>query len=337
MGIRGEERARALEKALAQIERDFGKGTIIGLGSDESTGSLGLVPSISTSSLSLDAALGTGGVARGRIVEVFGPEGSGKTTLCLHILAEAQKAGALVGYLDAEHSLDIGYARRLGIRSEDLLIGQPSSGEQALSIVDKLVRTGALAVVVVDSVAALVPEAELRGEIGSAGMGLQARLMSQAMRKLAGAASKTRTCLIFVNQVRVAPDGMSGAAETTPGGRALKFYASQRLEIRRVGVLRGQRGVTGSRTRVKVVKNKLAAPYKEVEFDIRLGSGISRAAEVLDLGAEARIIDRSGGWFTFNGERISQGREEGILFLEAHPELLTEIERRLVKKHGWTP
>jgi recombination protein RecA len=326
------EKEKAIELAMQAVERQFGKGSIMRLGNDEPLAKD--IQVISTGSISLDIALGVGGVPRGRIVEIYGPESSGKTTLCLHIVAEAQKKGGVCGYIDAEHALDVGYARRLGVRTDDLLLSQPDTGEQALEIAEMLVRSGAIDVLVVDSVAALVPKAELEGEMGDAHMGVQARLMSQALRKLTGTVAKSQTCLIFINQIRMKIGVMFGNPETTTGGNALKFYASQRLDIRRVGAIKNGETVVGSRTRVKVVKNKVAPPFKEVEFDIMYGQGISREGDLLDLATEAGIVEKSGSWFAFKGERIGQGRENAKDYLREHPETAKEIEVQLLEKFG---
>jgi recombination protein RecA len=330
-----QEKEKAIELALQAVERQFGKGSIMRLGNDEPMAKD--VAAIPTGSVSLDIALGVGGVPRGRIVEIYGPESSGKTTLCLHIVAEAQKRGGVCGYIDAEHAMDVGYARKLGVRTDDLLLSQPDTGEQALEIAEMLVRSGAIDVLVVDSVAALVPKAELEGEMGDAHMGVQARLMSQALRKLTGTVAKSQTCLIFINQIRMKIGVMFGNPETTTGGNALKFYASQRLDIRRIGAIKNGEQVVGSRTRVKVVKNKVAPPFKEVEFDIMYGTGISREGDVVDLASEAGIIEKSGSWFSFKGERIGQGRENVKDYLKEHPEVLSDIERMVLEKNGVKP
>jgi recombination protein RecA len=324
-------RRKALEMALSAIEKNYGKGAIMRLGSDVPTKD---VPSISTGSLSLDLALGIGGIPRGRVTEIFGPEASGKTTLALHIVAEAQKRGGIAGFIDAEHALDLGYARKLGINTDDLLISQPDTGEQALEIAEMLVRSGSLDVLVVDSVAALVPKAEIEGEMGDAHMGLQARLMSQALRKLAGTISKSQTAVIFINQIRMKIGVMFGNPETTTGGNALKFYASIRLDIRRITQIKRDDDVVGARTRVKVVKNKLAPPFREAEFDILYGEGISREGDILDLSVAEGFVDKSGAWFSMNGERIGQGRENARLFLRNHPEMTGDLRRRILEKHG---
>ncbi|MEW5909120.1 MAG: recombinase RecA, partial [Thermodesulfobacteriota bacterium] len=304
------EKEKAIESAITQIERQFGKGAIMKLGSDSSIE----IPVISSGSLALDHALGIGGLPRGRIIEIFGPESSGKTTLALHAVAEAQKQGGIAAFIDAEHALDIFYAKRLGVNSDELLVSQPDTGEQALEIAEMLVRSGAVDVIVIDSVAALVPRAEIEGEMGDAHMGLQARLMSQALRKLTGAIGKTMTSVIFINQIRMKIGVFFGNPETTTGGNALKFYASLRLDIRRVNAIKEGQEVIGSRTKVRVVKNKLAPPFKEAEFDILYGEGISRAGDLLDTAVGCGIIDKSGTWFSFKGERIGQGRENARRF-----------------------
>jgi recombination protein RecA len=327
-----QEKEKAIELAMSAVERQFGKGSIMRLGNEEPL--IRDVQAISTGSISLDIALGVGGVPKGRIVEIFGPESSGKTTLCLHIVAEAQKRGGICGYIDAEHALDVGYARKLGVRTDDLLLSQPDTGEQGLEIAEMLVRSGAIDVLVVDSVAALVPKAELEGEMGDAHMGVQARLMSQALRKLTGTISKSQTCVIFINQIRMKIGVMFGNPETTTGGNALKFYASQRLDIRRIGAIKNGENVVGSRTRVKVVKNKVAPPFKEVEFDIMYGTGISREGDLIDLASNEGIVEKSGSWFAFKGERIGQGRENAKDYLREHPEIYKEIEARVLEKYG---
>ncbi|MBS2027865.1 MAG: recombinase RecA [Deltaproteobacteria bacterium] len=326
------EKEKALELAVSTIEKQFGKGSIMRLGNEAALGKD--VQAISTGSLSLDIALGVGGVPKGRVVEIFGPESSGKTTLCLHIVAEAQKRGGVCGYIDAEHALDVNYARKLGVRTDDLLISQPDTGEQGLEIAEMLVRSGAIDVLVVDSVAALVPKSELEGEMGDATMGVQARLMSQALRKLTGTIAKSQTCMIFINQIRMKIGVMFGNPETTTGGNALKFYASQRLDIRRVGAIKNGEAVVGNRTRVKVVKNKVAPPFKEVEFDIMYGEGISKEGDVLDLASNDNIVEKSGAWFSFKGERVGQGREAAKEYLKQHPEVTREIEARVFEKYG---
>ncbi len=326
------EKEKAIELALQAVERQFGKGSIMRLGNDEPMGKD--ILAIPTGSISLDIALGVGGVPRGRIVEIYGPESSGKTTLSLHIVAEAQKRGGVCGYIDAEHAMDVGYARKLGVRTDDLLLSQPDTGEQGLEIAEMLVRSGAIDVLVVDSVAALVPKAELEGEMGDAHMGVQARLMSQALRKLTGTVSKSQTCLIFINQIRMKIGVMFGNPETTTGGNALKFYASQRLDIRRIGAIKNGDNVVGSRTRVKVVKNKVAPPFKEVEFDIMYGTGISKEGDLVDLASEHGIIEKSGSWFAFKGERIGQGRENAKDYLRDHPEVMKDVEALVLEKFG---
>ncbi len=320
------DREKAIDLALSQIEKQFGKGAIMRLGNDEP---LPDVAAISTGALSLDIALGVGGVPRGRVVEIFGPESSGKTTLALHIVAEAQKLGGIAAFIDAEHALDIGYARKLGVRTDDLLVSQPDTGEQALEITEMLVRSGAIDVLVIDSVAALVPKAEIEGDMGDSHMGLQARLMSQALRKLTGIISKSNCCVIFINQIRMKIGVMFGNPETTTGGNALKFYASVRMDIRKIAALKKGDEVIGSRTRVKVVKNKVASPFKEVEFDILYGEGISREGDVLDLAVDRNIVEKSGAWYSYGKERIGQGRENARVYLREHPEALAEIESSL--------
>lgn len=319
------DRSKALEMAIGQIEKQHGKGTIMRLG-DEATQN---VPCISTGSLMVDSALGIGGVPRGRVTEIYGPEASGKTTLSLHIIAEAQKAGGYAAFVDAEHAFDPRYAKNLGINTDELLVSQPDSGEQALEITETLIRSAALDVIVVDSVAALVPRAELEGEMGDSHMGLQARLMSQAMRKITGIINKTRTAVIFINQIREKIGVMFGNPETTTGGRALKFYSSVRLDIRRIGSLKQGSDVIGNRTKVKIVKNKVAPPFKVVEFNILYGKGISRMAEILDLAVEFDIIEKRGSWYRYDGEPIGQGSDNAIEFLEADPELTEKIEKRV--------
>jgi len=328
------EKEKAVELAMGAVERQFGKGSIMRLGKDEPL--IRDIQVISTGALSLDIALGVGGVPRGRIVEIYGPESSGKTTLSLHVVAEAQKRGGICGYIDAEHAMDVGYARKLGVRTDDLLLSQPDTGEQGLEIVEMLVRSGAIDVLVVDSVAALVPKAELEGEMGDAHMGLQARLMSQALRKLTGTISKSQTCVIFINQIRMKIGVMFGNPETTTGGNALKFYASQRLDIRRVGAIKNGEAVVGNRTRVKVVKNKMAPPFKEVEFDIMYGTGISREGDLLDLASQDGIVEKSGAWYAYDGERIGQGRENAKDYLRDHPEVARAVEQKVLEKYGVT-
>jgi recombination protein RecA len=324
-------RDKAIGTVLAEIDKQFGKGAIMRLGADEARPE---VPVVSTGSLGLDIALGTGGLPRGRIVEVYGPESSGKTTLALHVLAEAQRAGGVCAFIDAEHALDIGYARKLGVKAEDLLLSQPDCGEQALEICDMLVRSEAIDVIVIDSVAALVPKAELEGEMGDSHMGLQARLMSQALRKLTGACARGKTLVLFINQLRMKIGVMFGNPETTTGGNALKFYASVRLDVRRIGALKDGEQVVGNRTRVKVVKNKLAAPFRETEFDVGYGQGISRAGEIIDLGVEAGLLEKSGAWIGYGGERLGNGREAARQHLCEHQELLREIRGKLLARAG---
>lgn len=322
------ERGRAIDLAITQIEKQFGKGSIMRLGSHEAVINGGI---ISTGSLSLDAALGVGGMPRGRVVEIFGPESSGKTTLALHVIAEAQRGGGMAAFVDAEHALDASYARKLGVDVDNLLVSQPDSGEQALEIAEMLVRSGSLDVCVIDSVAALVPRAELEGEMGDSHMGLQARLMSQALRKLTGIVSKSRTCMIFINQIREKIGVMFGNPETTTGGRALKFYASVRADVRRVASIKDGDEVTGSRTKVKIVKNKVAAPFREAEFDIMYGTGISKEGDLIDLGVEKGVIEKSGAWFSYKGERMGQGRENAKQFLSENQDLRFQIEETLRK------
>ena len=324
-------RDKAIDLAVSTIEKQFGKGSIMRLGEDTAAPEVRVVP---TGSLGLDIALGVGGLPRGRVIEIYGPESSGKTTLALHVVAEAQKAAGICAFVDAEHALDVGYARKLGVRTDDLLVSQPDCGEQALEITEMLVRSGAVDVIVVDSVAALTPRAELEGEMGDAHVGLQARLMSQALRKLTGTISKSSTLVIFINQIRMKIGVMFGNPETTTGGNALKFYSSVRMDIRRVGALKDGEKVVGNRTRVKVVKNKLAAPFKEVEFDILYGEGISREGDLVDLGAECGAVEKSGAWFGFEGERIGQGRENAKQFLRDHPEVARRIESKVLTHHG---
>jgi recombination protein RecA len=325
-------RDKAIDLALGAIEKQFGKGSIMRLGKDAiAEREVQVIPS---GSLGLDIALGIGGLPRGRIVEIYGPESSGKTTLTLHIVAEAQKRGGVCAFIDAEHALDVGYAKKLGVKTEELLVSQPDFGEQALEIADMLVRSNAVDVVIVDSVAALTPKAEIEGEMGDAHVGLQARLMSQALRKLTAAISKSRTMVIFINQIRMKIGVMFGSPETTTGGNALKFYSSVRLDIRRVGAIKKDEDVVGNRTRVKVVKNKMAPPFKEVEFDILYGQGISREGDLVDLASEASIVDKSGAWFSFAGERIGQGRENAKQFLIDHPETYTAIEAKVLAHHN---
>jgi len=325
------DKSKAIEHAMTQIERQFGKGSIMKMGDQDV---VQRVPAISTGSITLDIALGLGGVPRGRVVEIYGPEASGKTTLSLHIIAEAQKKDGVVAFIDAEHAFDANYARNLGVDTDNLLISQPDTGEQALEIADTLVRSGAIDVVVVDSVAALVPRAELEGEMGDAHMGLQARLMSQALRKLTGTVSKSKTCLIFINQIRMKIGVMFGNPETTTGGNALKFYSSVRLDIRRIAALKEGSEMIGSRTRVRVVKNKLAPPFKDAEFDIIYGRGISREGELIDLGAHFDIVEKSGAWYSYKGERLGQGRENAKAYLTENAEIRDEIDRAIREKYG---
>ncbi|MDI3538145.1 MAG: recombination protein RecA, partial [Bacillota bacterium] len=320
------EKQKALEMALLQIEKQFGKGAIMRLGEAANRMNIEVIP---TGALSLDIALGVGGIPRGRIVEIFGPESSGKTTVALHMVAEAQRMGGTAAFIDAEHALDPVYARNLGVNTDDLLISQPDTGEQALDIAEALVRSGAVDIIVVDSVAALVPRAEIEGEMGDAHVGLQARLMSQALRKLAGAISKSRTVAIFINQIREKVGVMFGNPEVTPGGRALKFYASIRLDVRKQEALKQGNDVIGTRTKVKVVKNKVAPPFKQAEFDIIYGKGISREGNILELAAELNIVTKSGAWFSYGGERLGQGKENAREYLIAHPELCREIEAKV--------
>jgi recombination protein RecA len=325
------ERLKAIEMAVGQIEKQFGKGSIMRLGAKDV---IAQIPAISTGSISLDYALGIGGMPRGRVIEIFGPESSGKTTLAIQVIAQAQKTGGMAAFVDAEHALDAQYARKLGVDLENLLISQPDNGEQALEIVEVLVRSGAVDVVVVDSVAALVPRAEIEGEMGEAQMGLQARLMSQALRKLTGIVSKSKTCLIFINQLREKIGVMFGNPETTTGGRALKFYASVRVDIRRIGAIKDGDVVVGGRTRVKVVKNKVAPPFREAEFDVMYGEGISREGDLLDLAVDRKIVEKSGTWFAYSGERLGQGRENVKQFLRDNPDTFRAIEAKVRKELG---
>lgn len=325
------EKLKALDLALSQIDRQYGKGSVMRLGEQKVDPDVNIIP---TGSISIDAALGIGGVPRGRIIEIYGPESSGKTTLALHIIAEAQKRKGLAAFIDAEHALDATYSRNLGVNTDDLLISQPDSGEQALEITETLVRSGALDVVVVDSVAALVPRAELEGEMGDAQMGLQARLMSQAMRKLSGAISKSKTSVIFINQIREKIGVMFGNPETTTGGRALKFYASVRIDIRRTASIKDKDAVIGNRTRAKVVKNKVAPPFREAEFDIMYGVGISKEGDIIDMAVKHNIIDKSGTWFSYGDERLGQGRENVKRFLLENPDIYRDIELKVRKTLG---
>ncbi len=326
-----DEKARAIELAVSQIEKQFGKGSIMRLGTKEAIVPIAVIP---TGALSFDAALGVGGFPRGRVVEVFGPESSGKTTITLQVIAEAQKAGGMAAFVDAEHALDPAYAKRLGVDVDNLLVSQPDYGEQALEIAEALVRSGAIDVLVVDSVAALVPKAELDGEMGDSHVGLQARLMSQALRKLTGIVSKSRTCLIFINQIREKIGVMFGNPETTTGGRALKFYSTVRIDIRRIAAIKDGETVVGSRTRVKIVKNKVAAPFREAEFDLMYGEGISREGDLIDLAATHEIVEKSGSWFSYKGERIGQGRENARQFLKDNRDITKKIEDEVRKKLG---
>jgi recombination protein RecA len=331
---RNSERTKAIELAFAQIEKQFGKGSIMRLGSKEAIVPIAV---ISTGAISFDAALGVGGVPRGRVVEIFGPESSGKTTIALQVIAEAQKAGGMAAFVDAEHALDPGYAKKLGVDVDNLLVSQPDYGEQALEITEALVRSNSIDVLVVDSVAALVPKAELDGEMGDSHMGLQARLMSQALRKLTGTVAKSRTCLIFINQIREKIGVMFGNPETTTGGRALKFYSSVRIDIRRIAAIKEGDVVTGSRTRVKVVKNKVAAPFREAEFDILYGEGISREGDLLDIAVNSNILEKSGSWFSYKGERIGQGRENARAFLKENKDTMAKLDAEVRKALGLTP
>src|SRR5471032_2310952 len=325
------EKAKAVELAFSQIEKQFGKGSIMRLGQK---GAIQPIETISTGAISIDYALGVGGVPRGRVIEIFGPESSGKTTLSLQIVAEAQKLGGTAAFVDAEHALDAAYAKKLGVDIDNLLVSQPDNGEQALEIVEVLIRSNGVDVVVVDSVAALVPKAEIEGEMGDAQMGLQARLMSQALRKLTGAVSKSKTCLIFINQLREKIGVMFGNPETTTGGRALKFYSSVRMDIRRIASIKDGDAVVGSRTKVKIVKNKTAAPFREAEFDIMYGEGISREGDILDLGVEKGLVEKSGAWFSYKTERIGQGRENAKQFMKDNPEVFKSIDEKVRKELG---
>ena len=324
------DREKAVDQAISQIEKQFGRGSIMKLGEDKKVD----IPAISTGSLTLDLALGVGGVPRGRVVEIYGPESSGKTTLALHVAAEAQAKGGMVAFVDAEHALDVVYARKLGVDVDNLLVSQPDTGEQALDITEILVRSGAIDVLIVDSVAALVPRAEIEGEMGDHHVGLQARLMSQALRKLTGTVSKSRTCLIFINQIRMKIGVMFGNPETTTGGNALKFYASLRLDIRRIGALKDGDQVVGNRTRVKVVKNKVAPPFKNAEFDIIYGEGISKEGDILDLGVSLDIVEKSGAWYSFQGDRIGQGRQNVKRFLAENKDIRDNIADQILRKTG---
>jgi recombination protein RecA len=325
------QKKKALETAVSSIERQFGKGSIMRLGDSDA---LVRIPAIPTGSLGLDFALGIGGVPRGRVVEIFGPESSGKTTLALHIMAETQKLGGIGAFIDAEHAMDPNYAHALGVDTDNLLISQPDTGEQALDITETLVRSGAIDIVVIDSVAALVPKAEIEGEMGEAHMGLQARLMSQALRKLTGTISKSKTCVIFINQIRMKIGVMFGNPETTSGGNALKFYASVRMDIRKIASIKEGTDITGSRTRVRVVKNKVAPPFREAEFDIIYGKGISRMGEVVDMAANFGVIEKSGAWYSYGDERLGQGRDNTKIFLLENPSIAADIERQIREKIG---
>ena len=320
------QREKAIELAVSSIERQFGKGAIMRLGAGAPVQD---IETISTGAVSLDAALGIGGLPRGRVVEIYGPESSGKTTLTLHAIAEAQKNGGVAAFVDAEHALDINYARKLGVKAEELLVSQPDTGEQALEIVDTLVRSGGIDILVIDSVAALVPKAEIEGEMGDSHVGLQARLMSQALRKLTGTISKSHTCVVFINQIRMKIGVMFGSPETTTGGNALKFYSSVRLDIRRIGALKNGQEVIGNRTRVKVVKNKMAPPFREVEFDIIYGQGINKVGDLLDLAVDLGFVDKSGSWYSYKDERIGQGRDNSAKFVAGHPEIFADIDTRV--------
>src|SRR5438270_11675052 len=327
------ERTKAVDLAVGQIEKQFGKGSIMRLGQK---GAIQPIDAISTGAISIDYALGIGGLPRGRVVEIFGPESSGKTTLALQVIAEAQKTGGMAAFVDAEHALDAAYAQKLGVELDNLLVSQPDNGEQALEIVEVLIRSGGVDVVVVDSVAALVPKAEIEGEMGEAQMGLQARLMSQALRKLTGVVSKSKTCLIFINQLREKIGVMFGNPETTTGGRALKFYSSVRVDIRRIGAIKDGETTVGGRTRAKIVKNKVAPPFREAEFDVMYGEGISRTGDLLDLAVDKRIVEKSGAWFAYGGERLGQGRENAKQFLKDNPEIYRAIEDRVRRELGLT-
>ena len=327
----GQEKSKAIELAIGQIEKQFGKGSIMRLGKGVTLSDVSVIP---TGSPAIDAALGVGGVPRGRVVEIFGPESSGKTTLTLHIIAEVQKQGGTAAFIDAEHALDTEYAKKLKVNTEDLLLSQPDTGEQALEIADMLIRSGAVDLIVIDSVAALVPRAELEGEMGDSHMGLHARLMSQALRKLTANISKSGTCMIFINQIRHKIGVMFGSPETTTGGNALKFYASVRLDIRRISSIKSGDVVIGNRTRVRVVKNKIAPPFKEAEFDILYDEGISREGDLIDLGVKAEIVEKSGSWFAYNGERIGQGREAARVYLKEHPKITADLEEKIRQSFG---
>ncbi len=326
------DREKSVDLAITQIERQFGKGSIMRLGGSEHISDIAVIP---TGSLSLDLALGVGGVPRGRVIEIYGPEAGGKTTLALHIIAEAQKKNGLAAFIDAEHALDVAYAKRIGVNTDDLLISQPDTGEQALEIAETLVRSGALDVLVIDSVAALVPKAELEGEMGDAQMGLQARLMSQALRKLTGSISKSKTTVIFINQIRMKIGVFFGSPETTTGGNALKFYSSMRLDIRKMTSIKIGQEIVGFRTKVKIVKNKVAPPFRETEFDIIFGEGISREGDILDLAVENGIVEKSGAWYSYKGDRVGQGRDNSRIFLKENKELLKQLEDEVRGKIGF--
>ncbi len=329
-----DQKMRALDLAVSQIEKQFGKGSIMRLGNDQPSPDVAVIP---TGSLGLDIALGVGGYPRGRVIEIYGPESSGKTTLSLTAIAQAQKLGGIAAFIDAEHALDVTYARKLGVRTDDLLISQPDTGEQALEVAETLVRSGAVDIVVVDSVAALVPKAEIEGEMGDSHMGLQARLMSQALRKLTATISKSMTTVIFINQIRMKIGIVYGNPETTTGGNALKFYASVRLDIRKAESIKDGQDITGNRVRVKVVKNKVAPPFKQAEFDILFNEGISKIGEVVDAGVNIGVIEKAGAWYSYDGDRIGQGRENVKIYLKDHPEALTEIEAKVKEKAGLAP
>ncbi len=329
-----DQKMRALDLAVAQIEKQFGKGSIMRLGNDQPSPDVAVIP---TGSLGLDIALGVGGYPRGRVIEIYGPESSGKTTLSLNAIAQAQKMGGIAAFIDAEHALDVTYARKIGVRTDDLLISQPDTGEQALEVAETLVRSGAVDIVVVDSVAALVPKAEIEGEMGDSHMGLQARLMSQALRKLTATISKSMTTVIFINQIRMKIGIVYGNPETTTGGNALKFYASVRLDIRKAESIKDGQDITGNRVRVKVVKNKMAPPFKQAEFDILFNEGISKVGEVVDAGVNIGVIEKAGAWYSYNGDRIGQGRENVKSYLKDHPEMMTEIEAAVKEKAGLAP
>ncbi|MEM6730842.1 MAG: recombinase RecA [Myxococcota bacterium] len=331
----GFDREKAIELAVGAIEKQFGKGSIMRLGEEESIAAD--IPTISTGSIGLDVALGIGGIPRGRIVEIYGPEASGKTTLTLHAIAEAQKAGGIAAFVDAEHALDVTYARKLGVRTDDLLISQPDTGEQALEIAEMLVRSNAIDLLVIDSVAALVPRAEIEGEMGDTHVGLQARLMSQALRKLTGIIAKSRTCVVFINQIRLKIGVMFGSPETTTGGNALKFYSSVRMDIRRIGAIKDSDKVLGNRTRVKVVKNKLAPPFREHEFDIMYGEGISKVGDLLDMATDIGIVDKAGSWYSYQGERLGQGRDQSREFLRQNVQIARDIDERVRLHFGLVP